>query len=372
MKLRYYALIVVIVVTSFVLLKLPEYVDLYLNRIIHKNTQNQHLDLNGWFIADLHADTLLWDRNLNKSNHGHVDFERLRKVPVKLQVFSAVSKVPRGMNYFKNDGDSDLIKPLIIFQAWPVSTWSSLKERVLYQAEYLKKSLPKNVFLVQSKKDFSKIESVGSLGVVLAIEGLHSLEGKLENLEDFYQAGYRVYGLSHLFDNEVAGSAHGVKKYGLTDLGKQVVLELNKKKLIIDLAHASDDVINEVLNLSTQPVLVSHTGLQGACPGPRNLTDKQAKSIADRGGIIGLGLWTDAICGKNMEDIVRTLNYGKSLVGSKAIALGSDFDGAVEVVFDVEGLTQLPQALLNAGWSEPEVRAVMGENIRDFLKANLP
>src|SRR5690606_9614838 len=99
------------------------------------------------------------------------------------------------------------------------------------------------------------------------------LEGRLENIDRMYDAGFRIMGLTHFFDNEVGGSAHGLEKGGLTPFGRRVIGRLEEKKMLVDLAHASRALIDDVLNMAERPVLVSHTGVEGTCPGPRNLTD---------------------------------------------------------------------------------------------------
>ena len=207
---------------------------------------------------------------------------------------------------------------------------------------------------------------------MLATEGLHPLEGKLENLDRLYDAGFRITGLTHFFDNEIGGSAHGWDKGGLTPFGKQVIQRLEEKKIIVDLAHASPKVIDDVLAMAQRPVLVSHTGVQGTCPGPRNLSDAHVKAIAAKGGVIGIAYFHGAVCDLNAAGIVRAIQHAVKLAGVKHVALGSDFDGAIRVAFDTTGLVLLTQGLLEAGFSESDIADIMGGNIKRLLLAQLP
>jgi membrane dipeptidase len=129
---------------------------------------------------------------------------------------------------------------------------------------------------------------------LLGIEGAQALDGKIENLEWLFQAGYRYMSLTHFFDDEFAGSSAGANKGGLTPLGHELVRQMNARGMIIDLAHTSPQTIRDVLVESKGPVISSHGGLQGNCNNRRNLSDDEARGIARSGGIIGIGFWPSA------------------------------------------------------------------------------
>ncbi|MCJ1885605.1 dipeptidase [Pseudomonas sp. LA21] len=333
------------------------------------------------FVADLHDDALLWDRNLlERHDYGHSDLPRLLQGHVGLQVFSTVTKTPRGLNYERNGADSDNITPLIIAQRWPRATWTSLLERALYQGRMLEEAAAASqgkLTLVRSRADFARYldawdKQPNQVAAVLATEGLHPLEGRLENIDRMYDAGFRIMGLTHFFDNEIGGSAHGLKKGGLTPFGREVIARLEEKKMLVDLAHASRALIDDVLAIATRPVLVSHTGVEGTCPGIRNLTDAHLQRIAATGGVIGIGYWDGAVCDTSVKAIVKAIRYAADKVGVQHIALGSDFDGAVHTPFDTSGLAQLTQGLAEAGFSQPDIAAIMGGNVRRLLLETLP
>lgn len=142
--------------------------------------------------------------------------------------------------------------------------------------------------------------------------------------------------------------------------------------MIIDLAHASSQTIDEVLALHTRPLMVSHTGVKGTCDNNRNLSDAHLQAIAATGGLIGIGFWETAVCGRDVAAIVRAIQYAVAKVGYRSVALGSDWDGAVLTPIDASQTDQLTAALLEAGMSIDEVSAIMGGNVRDFLLLNLP
>lgn len=333
------------------------------------------------FVADLHADLLMWHRDpLVRGDRGHTDVPRLVEGNVALQVFSAVTKSPRGLNYERNRGDTDNITLLALAQRWPPATWTSLTARARHQAWRLHEAARRSngqLTVVRSAADLEaflqrRATNPRLLAGLLAIEGLHALDGRLAHLDTLYAAGYRMMGLAHFFDNEVAGSAYGMAKGGLTPLGRQVVARMEALHILVDLAHAAPQTLDEVLAMATRPVVVSHTGVQATCPGPRNLTDDQVRRIAATGGVMGIGYWDGAVCAPDARATARAIRHVADLVGVAHVALGSDFDGAVTTAFDATGLPQVTQALLDEGFSRDEVAQVMGGNVLRLLRATLP
>ncbi|MEO6025160.1 MAG: membrane dipeptidase [Burkholderiales bacterium] len=332
-------------------------------------------------ISDLHADSLLWDRDLLQENSwGHVDIPRLIKGNIALQAFSVVTKTPRGLNIERNSAATDNIRLLSIAQRWPPRTWTSLKERAVYQSQKL------HDFAARSNGAFVIVKSRADLQAYLAkrrtnarvtagwltVEGAHALEGELANVNELYNAGFRMIAPSHLADSEIGGSASGENKGGLTKLGEDWVRAMDSKKMIIDLAHASAKTIDDVLNMTTQPVLVSHTGVKGTCDNNRNLNDEQLRRIAHGGGLIGIGFWEYATCGKDVLSIVRAIRYTSDLVGVDHVALGSDWDGYVATPIDAAHIGALTEALQQAGLNDADIGKIMGENTIAFLGRNLP
>ena len=329
------------------------------------------------FIGDLHCDALLWDRNLTKKkDYGHVDFPRMREGNMALQAFTIVTKSPKGQNFDKNSAEAmDMITPLCIGQGQPPSTWFSLIGRALYQCKKLHKFADKergDFIIIRTKKDFQNLlnarkRNPKAIGGLLGIEGGHCLEGKIENLQKVYDAGVRMLGPTHFFDNEMGGSAHGEVRGGLSEFGITVIKEMDKKGMIMDIAHSSENVIDDILARYKGPILSSHTGVDGTYPSSRNLSDRHLKAVAARDGLVGIAFFPGAIGDGGLTAIVKAMKYTRDLIGIEYIALGSDFDGSVTVPFDVTGFGLLVDELLKEGFSEKDIQAILGGNLKRFL-----
>jgi microsomal dipeptidase-like Zn-dependent dipeptidase len=331
-------------------------------------------------VVDMHADSLLWKRDLlTRSDRGHIDLPRLIEGHYALQVFSSVTKSPKGQNYDSNGADSDTITNLTIIDLQPPRTWTSLLERSLWHAEKLRSFAERSngrLRLVSTPSDIDRLladrkngDSV--VGGMLSIEGLQDLEGNIANLDVLYAAGFRMAGLAHFFDNDVAGSMHGVGKGGLTPLGRQVVRRMETLGMIVDLAHASHATVADVLAMATRPVVFSHGGVQATCKVNRNLTDEEIAGVAKTGGVIGIGYWKGAICSTNPKNVARAIAHVRDLVGIDHVGLGSDFDGSTTTGFDASQVVTVTQALLDIGFLEADIRMVMGGNVLRILRAGI-
>ncbi|MEK6322784.1 MAG: dipeptidase [Acidobacteriota bacterium] len=334
-------------------------------------------------VVDMHADSLLWDRNLlDRGTRGHVDVPRLIDGNVALQAFTVVTKTPYiwKMNIERNDDTTDNITILAIAERWPTSTWSSLTQRALYQGSKLQDIAARSggkFTVIKSSADLSsyldrRTADPHITAGFLGIEGAQALDGDLANIDVLFDAGFRMMSPSHFFDTDIGGSAHGVEKGGLTDKGKEMIRRMEAKRMIVDVAHASAKTIDDVLAIATRPVVVSHTGVRGTCDNQRNLSNEHLKGIARTGGVIGIGYWDTAVCGKDATAIAKAIRYAVNLVGVEHVGLGSDFDGAVTTPFDTSGLVQITDALLEEGFSDEEIGKVMGRNVLRLLIQNLP
>ncbi|RUN75554.1 peptidase M19 [Sphingomonas sp. TF3] len=331
-------------------------------------------------IADMHADTLLWQRSLlDRSKRGQIDLPRLLAGNYALQVFSSVTKTPKGQNYDANPSDTDNITALAIADLQPPRTWGSLLQRSLWHAQKLDRYAAASngqLRVIHSSADLDRLlaDRAGGkkvVGGMLSIEGLQDLEGKLANLDVLYRAGFRMAGLAHFFDNEVAGSMHGEAKAGLTPLGRQVVRRMEALGMVVDLAHSSHATIAEVLAMAQRPVVASHGGVQATCKVNRNLTDDEIRGIARTGGVIGIGYWDAAICSTQPAAAAAAIAHVRDVAGIDHVGLGSDFDGAVTTGFDASQLAAVTQALIDHGFSDGDIAKVMGGNVLRVLKAGI-
>ena len=333
------------------------------------------------FIADLHCDALLWDRDLTKRHsYGAVDIPRMLEGNMALQAFTIVTKAPKNLNFENNTGQTDQITLPYILQGRPVRSWFDLTERAITQCKALQKAEQRSngsFRIIRSKNDFedyliSRRSNPAITAGMLGIEGLHALGGKIENVDRLYDEGVRMMAAVHFFDNKLGGSAHGVSKGGLSDFGRAVIKKMQKKHIIVDVAHNSPSMIDDILAISQKPVVSSHTGVVGTCKTIRNLSDKQIKGITATGGLIGIAMFAPATCDHTPASTAKAIKYCIDLVGADYVALGSDFDGAIETHTDVSGLKVYIEEMLKLGIAPGDIKKVMGENVRDFLLDQLP
>jgi microsomal dipeptidase-like Zn-dependent dipeptidase len=361
----------------------PGYIDRSMNKTIHTLTQSDKVS---WydsipFIADMHCDALLWDRDLLKHHdYGSVDIPRMQQANEAFQIFTIVSKTPRGINYDMNTDKTDQVALLSFAQLQPVADWFSIKSRALHQCNRL------HQFAEKSKGSFRVISNQEELkkfiadravnknltSGMLGLEGAHCLENDINNLDAFYNVGVRYIGLTHFFDNEWGASAHGVTKAGITEKGKQLLKKMEEKHIIIDIAHASPKLIDDIFANTTGPLILSHGGTKGTCDNVRNLSDAQIAEVGKRNGLIGIGMWEKAVCGTNAEATAKAIKYVADKIGVDKVAMGSDFDGAIEASYDITGFEAVVKALLNEGFNRTDIEKIMGGNVRDFFLRNLP
>ncbi len=380
--LKVFAIILIIAAIAFFVF-IPSYIDKSKNRVTLRIDRPQRVS---WydsipFIADLHCDALLWHRNnLKHHSYGHVDIPRMQEANMAFQVFTIVSKTPKGINIEKNDDKTDQIALLSFAQLRNPKDWFSVKSRALHQCDELFRTAKKSdgqFRVITSQADLAQYITDRSRNKkltagMLGIEGAHCLGNDINNLLSFYDAGVRYIGPTHFFDNEWGGSAHGINKGGLTEKGKQLIRKMDSLHMIIDLAHASPKTIDDIFSLTQSPVLISHTGVKGVCSNTRNLSDVHLLEIGKRNGLVGIGLWETAVCGTDAAATAKSIRYAADKIGTDKVALGSDFDGAITTHFDVTGLPLIVNALIKEGFSKEDVYKIMGGNIRDFLLRNLP
>jgi membrane dipeptidase len=362
---------------------IPACIDASINRVLfgpRAVSDRAHALHKELVVADLHTDALMWDRNLlSRGSRGQVDLPRLAAGGVALEVFAVVTNAPMG-GPPKVPAAWDRVTFWALIHGWPMRTWFSFKERALDRARRFDDAV------ARSNGQLVRITSAAELrsflarrrarpdlvGGLLALEGTYPLEGKLENLDALAAAGFRMMGLTHFVDNPVGGSLSSVEKGGLTPLGRSLIRAMESRGILVDLAHASPQTIDDALAIVERPVIVSHTGVRGTCDNARNLSDDQVRRIAAQGGIIGIGLWQAAVCDPSPAAAARAMRYLADRVGVDHVALGSDFDGAVEEPFDATGLEQLTEALLQVGFTGDEIAKIMGGNVLRILDKTLP
>lgn len=332
-------------------------------------------------IADLHCDAVLSNRDLlRRGKRGHVDIPRMQEGNVALQFFSIPTVAPVRVGIPWIPLDTDAMTPLLAAERWPKEALKSTRERVLYGASILRN--------VESRSDgmFRVIRTVADLNAflndrvrnprltagILGVEGLHSLEGSLHAIDSFFDAGVRTAGPVHMADNDLGGCAHGRKQGGLTPFGEAVLKRMEEKSMLVDFAHASSRLLDDMLECCTRPAVISHTGLKGAHDNHRNISDDHALRIAKMGGVIGIGFFPWALGAGGLNALVNTLLYAVRLVGPEHVALGSDWDGMVLTPIDASGVVLITHLLLKRGLAETDIAKIMGGNVIRLLRETLP
>ncbi len=332
-------------------------------------------------VADLHADSLLWGRDLLvRADRGHVDVPRLIEGRVALQVLAVSAKVPRHLNLESNGDGSDDVLLLALASGWPVATLRSLLARARHLARKAQAMADRSggtFSIIRSGPDLAtylerRRADPALTAALLSVEGAHALDGNPANVDVLADAGFRMMSPTHFFDNGFGGSAHGIAKTGLTDAGREMVRRMEARSMLADISHAAVRTIDDVLAMARRPVVASHTGVNGTCESVRNLSDEHLRGIAATGGLVGIGFWPTATCGDDPGSIARAAVHAIGVAGVDHVGLGSDFDGGVCTPFDASGMVQLTDALLAEGLSDADVGAVMGGNVLRLLGEALP
>ncbi|MFC1889355.1 dipeptidase [Thermodesulfobacteriota bacterium] len=328
------------------------------------------------FVADLHADPLIWNRDLNRrTKKGHIDFPRLREAGVDLQVCGLPTYGPPFKSAFRI---------VCWLQGWPREARKNPVARANWMIDQLERFIEESdgsVLLVRDPDEMEYNRSMGILSTMLVIEGGQVLDGRVENLDTFFQRGVRGIGLTHFVPNDLGGGSFkkADRDRGLTDLGRKIIGHANDLGIIVDLAHASEATVLDILDTSRAPMMFSHTGLHAVHDHWRNISDDVVAKVAGKGGIIGVifqtGYLSDKIDGflggNSIDDLVDHIMHVVDLAGPEHVAYGSDFDGGINPPRGMKDVTDLPlvtAALLERGLPEEDVRLILGGNFRRLFR----
>lgn len=314
-----------------------------------EHAHNLHRDS---FVVDAHCDTalrLVDGETLTPANEpsGHVDLTRLKAGGVSLQVFALWIDA--------DEHETGRLRRCV-----------DMLDAVTREVNRLSDEM----HLVLSARDVDTVIETGKVGVLLSIEDGAALEGSLAALRAMYNLGVRALGLTWNGRNELAdgvGVADGAGS-GLTRFGRDVVREMNRLGMIVDVSHLAEAGFWDVIELSSAPIIASHSNAKAVCNHRRNLTDAQIKALAEKGGVMGMNFcppFLNESGAASVDDIVRHIDHIVNLVGPKHVGLGSDFDGSSSVPKGAEDVSQLPRitdALLARGYSDDDVRAILGNN----------
>ena len=218
----------------------------------------------------------------------------------------------------------------------------------------------------------------GVTSVMRGIENGYAIGEDLSKLEEYRKMGLVYVTLCHNNDNQICESARHDEGYetfgkGLSDFGSQVVKEMNRVGLLIDLSHASEQTFYDTLDLSAVPVVCSHSNCRALCDHPRNLTDEQLKALAEKGGVVQINFYHGFLRKDGeatVEDVVRHILHAMEVAGEDYVGIGSDFDGdgGVKGVASAAEMMNLTRLLLQAGVTEAQLEKLWGGNFLRVMK----
>ena len=177
---------------------------------------------------------------------------------------------------------------------------------------------------------------------------------------------------SHFTDTAIGGSAAGVSQGGLTPLGREWVKPMEAKGMLIDVAHASHATLRDVTSLASKPLVVSHTGVKGTCDNNRNLSDEELRAVAATGGVIGIGCWETASCGRDADAIAAAMRYAVGEWLARAHWAGLRLRRSGHRTIRCHRHAANYRSAAAAGFSEHDIRLIMGENVARVLSQILP
>ena len=358
------------------------------------------------FIADTHNDVLLRSMTgkniLSNLSESHSDFEKFEEGGVDLQVFSIwVSPTEFEGEYF--DRANNMITHL----------------------EYLCSRVPSKWSIPYSYQDIIYNDQRDILSCMIGVEGGHAIENDLLKLEKLYDRGMRYLGVTWNNSNDWATSAKdetqkrdSLEFIGLSEFGKEVIRKCNDLGIMIDISHAGDQTVKDILQISNKPIIASHSSVYNICPHYRNLKDDQMYAIKKNGGVIFINFYpgyidptfvekeekmkkfqkplidsVNAIYGENtdegwykvseqlaphyqsivpdLEDVVDHIDYVKNLIGIDHVGIGGDWDGVEVLPKNIDHIGKLPaltKVLIDRGYTKKEIRKILGENFKRVFK----
>jgi len=368
-------------------------------RLLHADAISDHAKKLHFssIVLDTHDDTtqrfFMTGYDLGRRNtEGHVDIPRMKE---------------GGMNaiFFSIWIDGRIMGPPAV-------------EKALDQIDAVRQNVqryPNDIVLARTADDVRRAHAQGKIAALMGVEGGHMIGNDIRVLRIFADLGVRYMTLTHFYNDEWADSSTDKPAHnGLTDFGKQVVREMNRQGMLVDISHVSDKTFYDALAISQAPLIASHSSCRALCNHPRNMTDDMIKALAAKGGVIQINYEksfidqaykdasdratggvvqqnnelvkkcnNDEACiarelanrqkqltaeGKlphvSWERIIDHIDHAVKLVGADHVGLGSDFDGAdmPDGMEDCSKLPKITEALLRKGYSDEDIRKILGEN----------
>jgi membrane dipeptidase len=345
-------------------------------------------------VLDTHVDTtpkLQTDWKFTEAHaDGHVDLPRMKKGGLNALFFS-------------------------IYMSGSVTGPKAVNDAIerIAAVHKLTRDLPEEIALCMTADEVRAARKQGKIAALIGMEGGHMINNSLPILRMYAALGIRYLTLTHSVNTDWADSSGDKPRHnGLTDFGKDVVRELNRLGVLVDISHVADKTFWDALAVSKAPMIASHSSCRSLCDHPRNMTDEMIKALADRGGVIQINYHVEFLDNAaaayykkaepyyreltekqgasadplklrdqiakqigpppkvSWERILDHIDHAVKLVGADHVGLGSDFDGALmpEGMEDVSHLPQITEALLRKGYSAEDIRNILGENLLRVLE----
>ncbi len=315
------------------------------------------------FVFDAHCDTLgdavahpFRRRDLTqRSEKGHLDLPRMREGGINAQIFACFPGVDR-------------------LKACPTSA-SLLRLEALHD---LVARAPEQITLVQTAADLARLTPEDPIGAIAGLEGVEPLAGQISLLRTFHRLGVRNIGLTWDPRNAAADGSGAGTAFGLTAFGRELVQACNELGIMVDVSHLNDAGLEDVLTVSSKPIIASHSNARAVFDHRRNLSDEQIRAIADRGGVIGATFVTQFMRADydqaTLEDLLDHIEHLAQVAGVEHVGIGSDFDGCwpPPELDSGEKYPAITAGLLRRGWTPADIRKILGENFRRVFLEVLP
>jgi membrane dipeptidase len=344
-------------------------------------------------VARVHRSALLIDTHNDIGKHtndGHTNLTALREGGVGAQFFA----VYVSSSYVKDNRSAHRTLEMI----------DTVRHDIIER-------YPRDFELATTAADIERIHREDKIAALMGIEGGHAIEDSLRLLRDYYALGIRYMTLTHANTNDWADSSGDIDKpgvqhhNGLTDFGKQVIREMNRLGMMIDVSHVADKTFWDALAVSTAPIIASHSSCRALCNVPRNMTDEMIAALAKKGGVIQINFncgflsYKSAVAARKvpettlagpagddqmiaryrtmvpqatLEDVVAHIDHAVKVGGIDHVGIGSDFDGVFCTPRGLEDVSKFPnltRALLEKGYSAEDIRKIYGGNTLRVMRA---
>jgi membrane dipeptidase len=308
-------------------------------------------------VFDAHTDTLIrisQGANIcQRSDEGHLDLARMRQGGVDAQFFSIwMNASYRGRS--------------------AISHTLTLIDRLVKNFD----DCPDQVGLALNAGDVERLNREGRIAALMGIEGGHAIGGDLSALRTYYRLGVRYIGLTWSNTNEFADASEDRARWnGLNDLGREVVREMNRIGMIIDVSHLSDRAFWDVTEVTSQPVIASHSSARGVHHVVRNMSDEMLRAVAANGGVVCVNFYSRFLSpdpGRApFEALIDHIDHMVRVAGADHVGLGSDFDGVDSLPLGIDDVSDMPkitEALLARGYPPEDIRKILGLNLLRVLR----